>query len=96
MVKTFTGKTIQERERACRIWQWWKMRVMDSDRFKFFKMALRLVVLTQVSSCSVERVFSRLKMMREACGDNMLEDMVEIRMFCMCNGNLDAITATTN
>ena len=75
-------------ERACRIWEWWKMRVMDCDRFKYFKVALRLVVLTQVSSCSVERVFSQLKLMRDACGDNMFEDMVEIRMFCMCNGDL--------
>ena len=72
-------------ERACQIWEWWKLRMLDNDEFQYFRKALRLVVLTQVSSCSVERVFSQLKIMRDACQDNMLEDMVEIRMFCRCN-----------
>ena len=75
-------------ERATRIWKWWKIRMIDNDDFRFFREALRLVVLTQISSCSVERVFSQLKIMRDACQDNMLEDMVEVRMFCRCNGRL--------
>jgi hypothetical protein len=75
-------------ERACQIWEWWKLRMLDNDDFLYFRTALRLVVLTQVSSCSVERVFSQLKLMRDACQDNMMDDMVEIRMFCRCNGNL--------
>ena len=62
--------------------------MIDSDDFKYFRHALILVVLTQISSCYVERVFSQLKLVRDACGDNMLEDMVEIRMFCRCNGDL--------
>lgn len=75
-------------ERASKIWEWWKLRTTNNDDFKYFRHALRLVVLTQISSCSVERVFSQLKLVRDACGDNMLEDMVEIRMFCRCNGDL--------
>jgi len=75
-------------ERASIVWEWWKLRMIDNDDFKYFRHALRLVVLTQISSCSIERVFSQLKLVRDACGDNMLEDMVKIRMFCRCNGDL--------
>ena len=54
-------------------------------------LALRLVVLIQLSSCSVERVFSRLKHIRDVVGDNMnmLEDIWEIRLLLQCNGELD-------
>eukprot|EP00979_Chaetoceros_neogracilis_P013528 scaffold3881_cov173-Chaetoceros_neogracile.AAC.2 len=41
--------------------------------------------------CAVERVFSRLKKMRDICGDNSLEDMTEVRIFMMCNGDLDEL-----
>ena len=53
-----------------------------------------MVVLTQTSSCSVERVFSRLKMVRDACGDNMYEDMLEVRMPMQCHGDLDDLIRT--
>ena len=46
-------------------------------------------MLSQVSSCSLERVFSQLKLIRDTCGDNMLEDMTEIRMILRTNGDLD-------
>ena len=52
-------------------------------------MGIRLIVLTQVSSCAIERVFSQLNLIREACGDNMLEDMLEIRMFERNNGDIE-------
>ena len=54
-------------------------------------LALRLVVHIQLSSCSVERVFSRLKHIRDVVGDNMnmLEDIWEIRLLLQCNGELD-------
>ena len=68
-------------ERANMIWEWWRVRLMgDSNFFPTFRMCLRLVVLTQTSSFSVERVFSRLKMIRDACGDSNYEDMTEIRI----------------
>ena len=42
----------------------------------------------QLSSCAVEQVFSQLKLMRDACGDNLKDDMLELRMFMRCNGKL--------
>jgi len=62
--------------------------MIDNDEIKYFRHALTLVELAQISSCSVERVFSQLKLDRGARGDKMLEDIVEIRMFCRCNGDL--------
>ena len=76
-------------EKACRIFEWWKLRFTDTTMFICFRFALRLVVLSQMSSCSVERVFSQLKLIRETCGENMMEDMTEIRMLMRCNGNLN-------
>ena len=63
-------------ERACHIWEWWRMRIMHNERFNFFRKVLILVVLSQVSSYSVERLFLQLNLMRDTCGDSMLEDMV--------------------
>jgi hypothetical protein len=54
-------------------------------------MAIRLVVLTQLSSCSVERVFSQLELIRKRCGENLFEDMTELRLLLQCNGNLDEL-----
>ena len=67
---------VDPEEYACKIWKWWKPRV---DTFPFHALALRLVVLVQLSSFFVERVFSRLKMSNDVCGDNMKEDMNKIR-----------------
>ena len=75
-------------EYACRIWEWWSPRVKD---FPVFAVALRLVVLTQLSSCSVERVFSRLSVIEDVCGGGMLEDALEMRLFLQCNGDLNEI-----
>ena len=47
--------------------------------------------MTQLSSCAVERAFSQLKLIRDACGDNMMEDQLEVRMFERCNGDLDEV-----
>jgi hypothetical protein len=66
-------------EYASRIWKWWRPRVHN---FPFFALALRLVALTQLSSCSGERVFSRLKYIRDACGDNMKEDNSKLTVDC--------------
>ena len=73
-------------EYARRIWEWWRIRVQE---FPCHALAIRLVVLSQLSSCSVERVFSRLSLIRERCGEHIFEDMTEIRLFMQCNGNLD-------
>ena len=48
----------------------------------------RAVVL---SSCAVERVFSQLKLIVESCGENLMEDMLEIRMLLRNNGDLKTL-----
>ena len=73
-------------EYARRIWEWWRARV---EEFPYHALARRLIVLSQLSSCSVECVFSRLSLIHERCGDHMFEDMTEIRLFMQCNGNLE-------
>ena len=78
-------------EKASRIWEFWRARFFDSTKFNHYKNALRLVVLTQLSSCAVERVFSRLTTIREQCGDRSFEDMTEYRVFMLCNGPLDSL-----
>eukprot|EP00979_Chaetoceros_neogracilis_P003467 scaffold598_cov207-Chaetoceros_neogracile.AAC.5 len=75
-------------EKATRIWEWWREIVVDDKDFPCFSLALRLVGTMQVSSCAVERVFSQLKLIREVCGDNLYRDMLELRMFARCNGDL--------
>ena len=63
---------------AHRIWEWWIPRV---DQFPCHALSLRLVVLAQMSSCSVEHVFSRLQLISERCQHNLYEDMTEIQLF---------------
>lgn len=75
-------------EYAQRIWQWWKPR---KDKFPHHGLAIRLVVLLQLSSCSVERVFSKLESIRVGTGGNLKEDMTEVRLFLQCNGDLDEL-----
>lgn len=73
-------------EYAQRIWKWWKPR---NDKFPCHGLAIRLIVLAQLSSCSVERVFSKLERIRKATGDSLKEDMCEIRLMLQVNGDLD-------
>ena len=40
-------------EKACCIFEWWKVRFTDTTMFICLKFALRLVVLNQMSGCSV-------------------------------------------
>ena len=75
-------------EYASRIWEWWKLRVR---KFHFYAVAIRLVVLVQMSSCSVERVFSRLKLIVDKCGNNMKEDMVLLCIIMQCNGDVEEL-----
>ncbi|KAL7540988.1 hypothetical protein ACHAXR_010540 [Thalassiosira sp. AJA248-18] len=78
-------------EYAQRIWQWWKPRRKD---FPFHAMALRLIVLVQLSSCSVERVFSKLEKIRHVCGEKLFDDMAEVRLFLQCNGDMTPLLAS--
>ena len=75
-------------EYAQRIWQWWKPR---KDKYPYHGLAIRLVVLLQLSSCSVERVFSKLEAIRVRTSCNLKEDMTEVRLLLQCNGELDEL-----
>ena len=73
------------------IWDWWRLIIVDGGEFPYFSKALQLIGLIQVSSCAVEKVLSALQRNRELCGDQMLEDMLEVRMHARCNGNVNCL-----
>ena len=75
-------------EYAHRIWHWWKPM---KDKYPFHGLAIRLIVLAQLSSCSVERVFSALERIRKVTGENIKSDMMEICLMLQCNGPLDEL-----
>ena len=77
-------------EKVLRIFEWQKARfVVDSDQTQFpcFRLALRLVVLSQMSSCAIERIFSSFKLIRDTCGDKMIEHMASIHILMKHNGD---------
>ena len=60
-----------------RRWEWWRSK---RGKFTYFSKAARLVVLVQVSSAAVERIFSQVKYILEQIGDSALEENIETRM----------------
>ena len=62
-------------------------------KFLCFGLAPRLLVLCQLSSCSVGRVFSRLNLIQNIYGGGSLEDHLEMRLFLQCNGDLHKFMA---
>jgi hypothetical protein len=75
-------------ERSRRILCWWQTRMVEvkTNKFPAFKTALRLVLLTQLSSAFVERVFSRLE--RATRGKpNIYEDTLNMRILLRTNGD---------
>lgn len=69
-------------EKSRRIWYWWKD---HKPEFEDFATAVRLVGLVQVSSASVERLFSQLKLVVDSVGQSMLEETLEARLFVLEN-----------
>jgi hypothetical protein len=65
-------------EVAGQVWEWWKAK---GGRFTYFKDAVRLVVLVQVSSASIERVFLQLKRILKSSQHEILHDILKIWMF---------------
>ena len=59
--------------------------IYDTGLFPAWKHAIRLVVLVQPSSAATERLSTRLKIIVDACGESMLPDMLEYRLFQRCN-----------
>ena len=68
-----------------RNFEWWKLRAHDAKCFNYYKIALRLVVLTQTSSAFVERVFSQWQDIVDPCGVSQKKGMVEYPIFSRCN-----------
>ena len=58
---------------------------------KISQLPQMLVEHAVVPSCAVERVFSQLKLIVESCGENLMEDMLEIRMLLRNNGDLKTL-----
>jgi hypothetical protein len=74
-------------ERSRRILCWWQARLVKvkTHRFKSFTTALRLVLLTQLSSAFVERVFSRLERVTRG-KPKIYEDTLNMRILLRTNG----------
>ena len=71
-----------EAEVARRVWEWWKVHAKELPNLAI---CVRLVVLVQVSSASVERVFSQLKYIVDTCQQNTLHDALLLRLFSRVN-----------
>ena len=80
----FAGKTWRDDriEKARRVWEWWKT---YHHKFTFLSNAVRLVVLVQTSSASVERVFSQVKIIVDTIGELALESTLETRLMQRVN-----------
>jgi hypothetical protein len=74
---TYTWKS-DELEVARRVWMFW---INKRIHFNYMTVAVALTVLVQTSSAAVERVFSQLKLIIDACGQNTLADILELRLF---------------
>lgn len=76
-------------ERARRVYEWWRMLMNEKKTLlPYFTEAIRLVVLTQPSNASCERVFSQLTYIRRIVGDNIVGEMLELRALLRCNNGL--------
>jgi len=64
----------------------WKHR---KEKYPYHGVAIRLIAYAQLSSCSVERVFSKLERIVKVTSDNIKEDMCEVRLLLQVNGDLD-------
>ena len=62
--------------------------LVEECDFIYFKDAVRLVALTQVSSASVERVFSQVVNIMNACGVQILHDNFMARLYRLINGDI--------
>jgi len=72
-------------EKARRVWEWWKANCTNSSIHYFVLLAVHLVVLVQVSSASVEHIFSQVKLICDNIGVSCLEESIICRMYERCN-----------
>merc|ERR1712087_77822 len=80
----WNGKTWKDDsiKKARRVWEWWRA---HHHKLIYFSLAARLVALVQISSASVERVFSQVKLIVETIGVRALEDTMETRLMSRIN-----------
>ncbi len=71
-------------ETARRVWEFWRVHRKNVAIFHIAK-AARLIALVQISSASVERIFSQMKQIQDSCGDSMLEETFFGRVCERCN-----------
>ncbi len=62
------------------VWEFWRVHRNNVAIFRIAK-AAHLIALVQISSASVERIFSQMKQIQDSCGDSMLE---ETFFGCVC------------
>jgi hypothetical protein len=67
-------------ESARHVWEFWRVHRKNMNIFHIAK-AARLIALVQISSASVEKIFSQMKLIRDSCGDRMLEETL---FGCVC------------
>ena len=79
-------------ERARRYYAWCRVH-LKQRRFTSWNKALTLVVVTQTSSASVERIFSVLKMIVDVCGIHMTGDTRRYRLFVQANQHVADLLA---
>jgi hypothetical protein len=60
-------------ESARRVWEFWRVHRKNVKIFHIAKAAC-LIALVQISSASVERIFSQMKLIQDSCGDSLLEE----------------------
>ncbi len=79
---------LDTREYVHCIWHCWKP---IKDEYPFHGLVIHLIVLAQLSSCSVGRVLSALERICRVTGENIKSDMMEICLMLQCNGPLDEL-----
>lgn len=75
-------------ETARRVWEFWRMETQFSLCFQSLKLLAVLVVIIQISSASVERVFSQLKQVLETTQDSALKDVIVCRIMERINNRM--------
>ena len=82
-------------ETSRRIWEWWRLQILGRNKatsaggsayfLQWVPLAVRMVVLVQPSSASVERIFSQLKFILDTVTREPLRDQLEYRLFRRVN-----------
>jgi hypothetical protein len=71
-------------ESARHVWEFWRVHRKNVKIFHNAQ-AARLIALVQISSARVEKIFSQMKLIRDSCGDSLLEEALFGRVCERCN-----------